>query len=227
MRVGLIFFVFLGASGVSLLAGNTDLQSKSLTVVAIGDSITAGTPYFKSPIESAPNGSGNPEGQYTYWVTRLRPAWRAVNCGINGQRSSQIRARFDDVFRFNPRYIVILAGVNDIYLGGPFQQVCANLRWMYKRALGKGVCPIAATLLPLDRASEKQSAEIRKLNTWIKRTAATLGIPIVDFHRALEDSSNPNRLKASPDTIHPDLPGYRQMGITLVGVIDKAQIERR
>ena len=35
-----------------------------ITIVALGDSTTAGTPAFKSPIEAPPNGSGNVESQY-------------------------------------------------------------------------------------------------------------------------------------------------------------------
>jgi lysophospholipase L1-like esterase len=42
--------------------------------------------------------------------------WVVLNRGINGQRSDEIRARFErDVIQNRPAAIVIIAGVNDIY----------------------------------------------------------------------------------------------------------------
>ena len=41
-----------------------NLVAALITIVALGDSTTAGTPAFKSPIEAPPNGSGNVESQY-------------------------------------------------------------------------------------------------------------------------------------------------------------------
>ena len=46
-----------------------------ITIVALGDSTTAGTPGYKSPVEAPPNGSGNVESQYAYWLMRARPDW--------------------------------------------------------------------------------------------------------------------------------------------------------
>jgi len=39
-----------------------------VVIVAMGDSTTAGTPAFKSPIEAPPDGSGNEQSQYAYWL---------------------------------------------------------------------------------------------------------------------------------------------------------------
>ena len=63
-------------------------------IVALGDSTTAGTPAFKSPIEAPPDGAGNAESQYAYWLMQTHPDWRVLNRGVNGERSDQIRARF-------------------------------------------------------------------------------------------------------------------------------------
>jgi hypothetical protein len=53
-----------------------------ITIIALGDSTTAGTPGFKSPLESPPDDSGNIESQYAYWLTKmaaaLEPAIRAA-----------------------------------------------------------------------------------------------------------------------------------------------------
>ena len=90
--------------------------TSGITVAALGDSTTAGTPGFRSPIESPPNGAGNIESQYAYWLTEMHADWRVLNRGVNGERSDQIRARFDrDVLAAKPAAVVIIAGVNDIY----------------------------------------------------------------------------------------------------------------
>jgi len=42
-----------------------------LVVVALGDSTTAGTPGFQSPVEAPPDGRGNVESQYPYWLAAM------------------------------------------------------------------------------------------------------------------------------------------------------------
>jgi len=62
-----------------------------ITIVALGDSTTAGTPGFRSPIEAPPNGSGNVESQYAHWLTSTHPEWLVLNRGVNGERSDEVR----------------------------------------------------------------------------------------------------------------------------------------
>src|SRR5690348_6219256 len=86
-------------------------------MVGIGDSTTAGTPFFLSPLESPPNGQGDEQGQYAYWIMQKRPHWQVLNYGIRGETTAQIRARFKDALAQHPRCVIILAGVNDINQG--------------------------------------------------------------------------------------------------------------
>ncbi len=41
-----------------------------LTIVGLGDSTTAGTPGFRSPLESPPDGAGDETSQYAYWMRK-------------------------------------------------------------------------------------------------------------------------------------------------------------
>src|SRR5258708_2929702 len=116
-------------------------------IAALGDSTTAGTPFAQSPLENPPNGSGDMEGQYSYWMMHWRPEWKVLNYGIAGQTTIQIRARFKDIINVGPRYVIILAGVNDIYQGLPNSVTAENLLWMYQEAQAHSIMPIAATLL--------------------------------------------------------------------------------
>lgn len=93
-------------------------MTSRIRIVTIGDSTTAGTPGFTSPIEAPPNGRGDATSQYAYWLMRTHPDWDVVNRGVNGERSDQIRARFErDVIAAAPKAVVIIAGVNDVYQG--------------------------------------------------------------------------------------------------------------
>src|SRR5215831_19558817 len=103
-----------------------------ITIVAMGDSTTAGTPAFESPREAPPKGRGDETSQYAYWLMKSHPEWDVVNQGINGQRSDQIRARFEeDVVAKKPAVVVIIAGVNDVYQGRPAQLAKDDLAGMY------------------------------------------------------------------------------------------------
>ena len=50
-------------------------------IVALGDSTTAGTPGFQSPLEAPPNGRGDETSQYAYWLMRAQPGWEVLNRG--------------------------------------------------------------------------------------------------------------------------------------------------
>ena len=135
--------------------GGSQIQMSSvdrIRIVAMGDSTTAGTPGWKSPLEAAPNGSGNETSQYAYWLMQVHPEWEVLNRGVNGERSDQILARFErDVIAAKPRAVVIIAGVNDVYQGRSAEHVIDQLRWMYDRAHGwhrrrrRHVVPCTAT----------------------------------------------------------------------------------
>src|SRR5690242_13856462 len=108
-----------------------------ITIVALGDSTTAGTPGFRSPIEAPPSGEGDVESQYAHWLMRAHPDWNVLNRGVNGERSDQIRARFErDVLRAAPQAAIVIAGVNDIYQGRAAEAVVRELQAMYDAARG-------------------------------------------------------------------------------------------
>lgn len=213
-------------SGSAHAAAGSEDRPRELTIVALGDSTTAGTPYFLSPLEAPPAGLGNPAGQYSHWLMKARPGWRVLNRGINGERSDEIRARFErDVVAAKPRYVVILAGVNDAYQGLPEKTTRENLLWMYRRAKSAGIIPVAASIPPFSAASAAQARRIRSLNAWIARHARNEGLAFCDLHKAAADPGNPDRLKGSPDGLHPDVDGYRVMAEALAALID--ELERK
>ena len=191
-------------------------------IVAIGDSTTAGTPAFASPLESPPLGRGDATSQYGYWLMQSHPEWEVLNRGVNGERSDQIRERFDrDVISAAPAVVVVIAGVNDVYQGRGVDEVTRQLRWMYDRAQRAGIWVVAGTILPYDTATPEQNAKIRQINAWIRRQAnADPALGFADTRAAVGAPGKPDLLSDSPDHLHPSPSGYRAMAGSIRPVIE-------
>ena len=192
-------------------------MTESAVIVALGDSTTAGTPGWKSPREMPPAGAGDETSQYAYWLMRTHPAWKVVNQGVDGERSDQIRARFEpDVVELSPRAVVIIAGVNDVYQGREAGHVIDQLADMYERARRSGIAVIAGTIIPYNTALPDQNVRMRQINDWIRNVASSSShISFVDTRAAVAASNNGDRLFESPDNLHPSPAGYRRMAETI------------
>jgi lysophospholipase L1-like esterase len=199
-----------------------------MVIVAMGDSTTAGTPGFKSPRESPPRGSGDATSQYAYWLMHMHPDWEVVNQGIDGQRSDQIRSRFEeDVVGRHPAVVVIIAGVNDVYQGRTSQHVEGELAAMYRRAREAGIRVVAGTIIPYNTATPDQNRRMREINDWIRtRSGADPGIRFVDTRAAVAGADTPDLLASSPDGLHPDAAGYRRMAEAIERAIEAVMLGR-
>jgi len=197
-------------------------MAQALRIVAIGDSTTAGTPGWKSPLEAPPDGAGDATSQYAYWLMKGHPEWTVLNRGVNGERSDEIRGRFErDVILAEPSVVVVLAGVNDVYQGLPAEHVTAELRAMCDRASEAGIRVIAATIVPYNTATPDQNARMRQVNDWIRQQAAAdPGIAIADTRAAVAASNDSDRLCESPDGLHPSPEGYRRMAVAVQRVLE-------
>ena len=196
-----------------------------ITIVALGDSTTAGTPGFKSPVEAPPNGSGNVESQYAYWLMQAHPDWRVLNRGMNGERSDEIRARFArDAERAEPAVVVIIAGVNDVYQGRTAESVEHELEAMYDAAHAVKIVVVAGSIVPFNSATADQNARMHTINEWIRGYAARHEGAVVfcDTRAAAAAPGDPDRLLSSPDGLHPSPAGYKRMAAALEPVIKLA-----
>lgn len=193
-----------------------------IVIVAMGDSTTAGTPAFKSPRESPPHGNGDQTSQYAYWLMKTRPNWGVVNQGVNGERSDQIRARFEeDVVARRPAVVVIIAGVNDVYQGRSAQHVEAELAAMYRRAREAGIRVVAGSIIPYNTATPAQNTRMHEINAWIrKQTGSDRLMRFVDTRAAVSDAGNQDLLAGSPDGLHPDVAGYKKMAEAIAVAVE-------
>ena len=185
------------------------------------DPTTAGTQFFKQPIEASPNGEGDTRAPFAYRLAQLHPEWTVLNRGVNGERSDQIAARFDrDVLAHHPQVVVIIAGVNDVYQGRTVEWVTAQLSAMYAKAKRAGIPVVAGSIVPYNTATPEQNARMHAINDWI-RTEATrdTNVTFVDTRKAAARADNIDLLSASPDGLHPDVNGYHRMADALAPAI--------
>jgi lysophospholipase L1-like esterase len=196
-----------------------------MTLVALGDSTTAGTPGFKSPLEAPPDGEGDIESQYAFWLMRAHPEWRVLNRGVDGERSDQIRARFvRDVLDAAADLVVIIAGVNDIYQGLPAEHVEAELEAMFTlaRSAPRGIAIVAGSIMPFNTATGEQNRRMHAVNDWLRRYVASHpDVAFCDTRLAVGSPLDPDRLRSSPDGLHPSPDGYRRAALALEPVISR------
>ena len=194
-----------------------------IRIAAMGDSTTAGTPGWKSPVEAPPDGAGDRTSQYAFWLMQTHPEWEVLNRGVNGERSDQILARFDrDVLALEPRAVVIIAGVNDVYQGRPAAHVIEHLDDMYKRAHRASIAVVAGTIIPYNTATPDQNARMHEINAWIRsRSNTDARVHFVDTRAAVAAPHSSDLLGDTPDQLHPSASGYRHMAEAIRPVLER------
>jgi lysophospholipase L1-like esterase len=188
-------------------------------VATVGDSITAGMPYWDPDPEIRANyGPGRDvRGQYQYWARRaLGRGLRFRNCGVPGDRTDQIAARLDACSR-GARYLIVQGGLNDLAQGRPVAEIEANLLAMVRRGRRLGLEVAIAELLPWNNGHPRFAAPIDELNRRIRALAQEEGAHVLPWFDALEDPARPGRMRSelTYEGDHPTIRGYRRLGETL------------
>lgn len=197
-------------------------------IVAIGDSITEGTPDQARAHRSWPQ----------QLAERLaKRGWTVLNAGISGGRllkdgaGPSLLARLDRDALAQPGItdLVLLIGINDIgngeKTGAPVRadEIIAGYRQVIARAHGSGVRAIGATILPYRGAayySESGEAVRRAVNQWARESGAFDAV--IDFAAVVADPRDPGRLdpRFDPgDHLHPNAAGYAAMAAVAARVL--------
>jgi lysophospholipase L1-like esterase len=206
------------------------------TVVAFGDSITDGARSTVDANRRWPNVLAERLAGH-----KGQAALGVLDEGIGGNRilhdpADNIRFGVNGLARFSRdviaqpgvRYLIILEGINDI--GHPGQSapdseavtaedLITGLKQMVERAHEKGIKVFGATLTPFKGTTipgyytPEKEAKRKAVNTWIRTSGLFDGV--IDFDKATQDASDPDRMKAAydgGDHLHPGDAGYRAMG---------------
>lgn len=151
-----------------------------------------------------------------------------VGRGISGQTTAEMLVRFrQDVVALQPKYVLIMAGTNDVALNnGPIsdEAILENLKAMCQLAKVNGIKPILCSLPACDRFSWRKEVgnpadHIAKLNEDIKAYAKEAHIRYIDYHTAMKGEGNNPKAGYTKDGCHPTLDFYKIMeGIALSNV---------
>ena len=139
--------------------------------------------------------------------------------GISGQTTSHILVRFRrDVIDLAPKYVVILAGTNDIAKNNgdiTLENILGNIESMCELAKAHKIKPIICSVLPAAayrwRKEIKPADEIVKLNRMLYEYAKSKKIPYVDYHSVLKDENNGLPEVHAADGVHPNIDCYKIM----------------
>jgi lysophospholipase L1-like esterase len=169
-----------------------------IRVAAIGDSITAGSPWDDDPAIGWPAAAAAAD-------PRLEFAVRAVY----GKRTDEISAWLDEAVA-GADVLVVQGGINDIAQGRAVADAAANLRAMVARGRELGLPVAVANVLPWNNGWPDTEPRIRELNALV----AAMGVPVLPFHETLEDPERPGRMREewTVEGDHPSIAGYERLG---------------
>ena len=137
--------------------------------------------------------------------------------GISGQTTSHMLVRMrKDVVDLHPKYVVILAGTNDIAKNNGFIEVddiYGNIVSMCEIAKANKVKPVICSVLPVKqykwRPEVTDCAErIISLNAMLEDYAKASRCIYVDYHSVMKDDENGLPQKWSYDGVHLNGDGY-------------------
>lgn len=137
--------------------------------------------------------------------------------GISGQTTSHMLVRMrKDVVNLKPKYVVILAGTNDIAKNNGFIEVddiFGNIVSMCEIAKANKIRPIICSVLPVKRYRWRPEVtdcadRIICLNAMLEDYAVRNRIRYVDYHSVMKDAENGLPEKWSSDGVHLNGDGY-------------------
>ena len=140
--------------------------------------------------------------------------------GISGQTTSEMLVRFrQDVISHHPKYVVILAGTNDLAQNNGYisiENIMSNLKSMCELAKVHKIKPVLCSLTPVTRYGwrpeiENPTSKVIELNEMIRAYAEKEHIKYVDYHSALKDDKGGFPEKYSGDSVHPNGTCYKIM----------------
>ncbi len=171
------------------------------------------------------------------WDKPRLPGYTVTNKGIDGQESSDLRARFaKDVIALQPDTVMIWGHYNDIVRASADKMAAAkhkaqdNYRAMTEQARAAGIDVILVTEITIpiaDTWQEKlmgfigsvrgkqdyrsqKNEQIKAVNVWLRDYARTQKLKLIDLEKALDSGNGTRKVEyARSDNSHVSPAGYQ------------------
>ena len=168
------------------------------TLVAIGDSITAGTLVSVS------------------YPSRLSGILgkNVVNAGVPGALSSSAGGQAQSAMGRNPAYLLIMFGTNDVFREIDPGTVAANVRAAVRVAKANSTIPVVATIPPNLR-SEFQNGLVNSYNSRLRSMAASEGALLANVNGEFGSGSG----LIQDDGFHPNDTGTQIIAFTFADAV--------
>lgn len=166
----------------------------ALTIVAIGDSLTAGM------------GVEEGEAYPALLEAALRSAGhdvRVINAGISGETTSGTLARLDWVMTLEPDIAILETGANDGLRGLDTAMVRDNLRRIIQTLQGKGVVVVLAGMQMVWNLGPAYTSEFNRIYPELAKEEGVILMPFFLEGVAMRPEFNQD------DGLHPNPAGYR------------------
>lgn len=164
---------------------------------AYGDSLTAGYPY--SSLYSWP----------TFLSNQLGTA--IISSGQNGRLLLEmVGEKEKNLIGFSPKYVTVLGGTNDFYMGMDAESVFLNLKELVEWIEQNRMIPIVC--LPPPSTDREIEAELEVYREKIRRWALKTERLLLDFDFLFRDEKGEIKETLLADSCHPNEVGYRKMG---------------
>jgi lysophospholipase L1-like esterase len=217
-------------------------MSRTLRVVAFGDSITNGT----SPAGMTEADTFREVVRHKL-IEKLERQVEVSNAGVNGDIVTLALERFNrDVIAKRPDVVTVMFGGNEAGFYRPqtndfadtprvtCREFAAALRQLVDRARSAGITVVLMTCPPMTERYWGMKLEAYRKNginflvkdyaQAMRDVAAEKGVALVDVYRAFGE--NPGRLDYFPDGLHPDARGHRVIADVLAGPLEQVLAER-
>lgn len=164
------------------------------TIVAVGDSLTAGY--------GVPDSQGYP-AQLERKLQQEGYRWRVVNAGISGETSSGTLARIDWILKLDPDIVILEIGANDGLRGQDPEHTRRNIDKIVAALQAKNVTVVLAGMRMLTNMGPSYTRKFASIYPGIAKERNLILIPFMLDKVAGEETLNLS------DGIHPNGDGYR------------------
>lgn len=155
-------------------------------VVMLGDSLTAGVPW-----------------------SELTECSGVANYGWNGDTSSGVLFRLNEIILLRPRAVFMMVGANDILKGTPAAETARNVRDIVDRLTNEGIAVVVHPVVPFVDAGDRLVRTNRAIVSALAGTAAEI-VPVPIWLDDLRDGLHlgPSGAAKWHDTIRPMIAGH-------------------